>query len=158
MKFQGTYTDDWEQIAQKVKDEAGWRCVRCKHPHATPGIPRWCDEECDPLYHESTVYTHRVMTVHHLNGDKSLNYWWNLAALCQSCHLHIQAKVDMERPYLMLPHSAWFKPYVAGWNAWYYMGVIIQRDHALREMAFLLELPKHVRPFREQVRIAHEHS
>lgn len=95
-KFTGAYPDDWPEIARQVKDAAGWKCVRCGHPH-------------DPS-------KGRTLTVHHLTGAKDLNKWWNIPPLCQVCHLHIQAKVVMEQEYLF-PHSEWFKPYVAGYYA-----------------------------------------
>jgi hypothetical protein len=57
-----------------------------------------------------------MLTVHHLDLDKSNCSWWNLAALCQRCHLRIQGKVIMERPW-MFEHSTWFKPYAAGYYA-----------------------------------------
>lgn len=91
-----TYPADWKQIATAVKDAAGWRCIRCGHAH-------------EP----ATGYT---LTVHHLTGQKANCAWWNLAALCQRCHLRIQGRVKMERVW-MLEHSAWFKPYVAGYYA-----------------------------------------
>ncbi len=96
MRFEGEYPSNWQEIAQAVKDEAGWCCVRCGHPH-------------EP----KTGYT---LTVHHLTGNKAQSAWWNLAALCQRCHLRIQAKVVMQRAWY-LPHSAWFLPYVAGYYA-----------------------------------------
>lgn len=99
MSGTGTYPAEWKAIAQAVKDAAGWVCVRCQHPH-------------DP----ATGY---CLTVHHLTGEKDNCRWWNLAALCQRCHLHIQAKVIMERVW-MWEHSAWFKPYVAGYYAFQY--------------------------------------
>ena len=58
----------------------------------------------------------RILTVHHLDGDKLNCRWWNLAALCQRFHLTIQGRVKMARPWL-LEHSEWFKPYVAGYYA-----------------------------------------
>jgi hypothetical protein len=58
----------------------------------------------------------RILTVHHLDGDKLNCRWWNLAALCQRCHLTIQGRVKMARPW-MLEHSTWFKPYAAGYYA-----------------------------------------
>jgi 5-methylcytosine-specific restriction endonuclease McrA len=90
------YPVDWKQIARQTKDEAGWKCIRCGHVH-------------EP----ATGYT---LTVHHLTLDPANCRWWNLAALCQRCHLRIQAKVIMERPW-MLEHSEWFKPYAAGYYA-----------------------------------------
>ena len=95
-KSKSEYPSDWPQIAQRVKDEAGWRCVRCGHRH-------------DP----EAGYT---LTVHHLDLDPKNCEWWNLVALCQRCHLIIQAKVIMEQPW-MFEHSTWFKPYVAGYYA-----------------------------------------
>ena len=95
-KSKGQYPANWKEIAQEVKDEAQWKCVRCGHPH--------------------DVKNGYVLTVHHLDLDPSNCRWWNLPALCQRCHLKIQAKVVMERIW-MLPHSTWFKPYVAGYYA-----------------------------------------
>jgi hypothetical protein len=62
----------------------------------------------------------RILTVHHLDGDKANCRWWNLAALCQRCHLEVQAKVVMERIYPH-EHSEWFKPYAAGYYAFVYL-------------------------------------
>jgi hypothetical protein len=90
------YPADWPVIAQRTKAAAGWRCVRCGHAH-------------DP----AAGYT---LTVHHLTMDPANCRWWNLAALCQRCHLTIQGKVVMERIWY-LPHSEWFRLYVAGYYA-----------------------------------------
>lgn len=90
----GTYPDNWPEIAKRVKAAAGWCCIRCGAPNQIG----------------------RVLTVHHLDNDKSNCEWWNLVALCQQCHLTIQGKVHMERTWLF-EHSDWFKPYVAGYYA-----------------------------------------
>lgn len=115
-----TYPDDWLDIAQRVKREAGGRCVRCKHEH-------------DPL----TGYT---LTVHHLDMNPSNSAWWNLLPLCQRCHLSIQARVVIERPWVMFDHSEWFKPYVAGWYAHRYLGETLTRDEVMARLPELLEL------------------
>jgi hypothetical protein len=91
-----TYPPNWKAIAQAVKDAADWRCIRCQHAH-------------DP----KAGY---CLTVHHLDGDKANCEWYNLVALCQRCHLHIQGKVVMNRVW-MFDHSPWFKSYVAGYYA-----------------------------------------
>lgn len=95
-KSKSDYPSNWQQIALAVKDDAGWRCVRCNRPH-------------DP----AQGYT---LTVHHADLDPQNCEWWNLLPLCQRCHLRIQAKVIMERTW-MFEHSDWFKPYVAGYYA-----------------------------------------
>ncbi len=64
------YPKDWEEIARRVKDAAGWRCEHCGHPH-------------DPI----NRYT---LTVHHLDMNPANCADTNLVALCQRCHLHIQ--------------------------------------------------------------------
>lgn len=98
-KSAGSYPKNWAEIAHQVKEAAGWRCVRCGRAH--------------------DIASGYMLTVHHLDLNKSNCRWWNLAALCQRCHLHIQGKVVMERTW-MFPHSQWFKPYVAGYYAFRY--------------------------------------
>lgn len=68
----GEYPPDWNEIAQAVKDEAGWKCEHCHHPHEPE--------------------TGHTLTVHHLNGDKANCSRQNLVALCQKCHLSLQVK------------------------------------------------------------------
>lgn len=71
----------------------------------------------------------RILTVHHLDGDKANDAWWNTLALCQRCHLEIQGKLDPEVPFF-LHHSEWIKPYVAGFYAKKYEGRDITRQEA----------------------------
>jgi len=92
----GEYPPNWKEIATAVKDAAGWACVRCQQPH-----------------NPATGYT---LTVHHIDMNPANCEWWNLAALCQRCHLQIQHKVVIERVWLF-DHSPWFLPYVAGYYA-----------------------------------------
>lgn len=91
------YPPNWKAIAHQIKCDAHWRCERCRRHHQ-PSI-------------------HYTLTVHHLVPIKALVEPWNLAALCQRCHLHIQAKVKMEQIYF-LDHSDWFKPHLAGYLEW----------------------------------------
>lgn len=113
----GTYPPNWKEIAKQVKDAAEWKCVRCGHAH-------------DP----KAGY---CLTVHHLTGEKDNCRWWNLAPLCQRCHLQIQGKVIMHRPWL-LEHSEWFKPYVAGYYA-FVAGLCDDREHVLENIESLLD-------------------
>lgn len=112
------YPANWPEIAQAVKAAAGWRCVRCGHRH-------------DP----ESGYT---LTVHHLDIDPANCRWWNLAALCQRCHLSIQARVVMERRW-MFEHSPWFRPYVAGYYA-YRAGLPDDRESVMARLDEYLQL------------------
>jgi len=86
MHGSGTYPPDWPEIAQRIKRAARWRCEDCGHKH-------------EP----ATGYT---LTVHHLDGCKDNCHWRNLVALCQRCHLHIQASWRPGQLWLMQP-PAW---------------------------------------------------
>lgn len=94
MKGTGEYPPDWEEIAEQIKGQAGWKCESCRHGH-----------------HPATGYT---LTVHHLDGDKGNCQDWNLAALCQRCHLHIQGKVFLPQSYMFM-HTGWMLPHVEGY-------------------------------------------
>ncbi len=91
------YPANWPEIAGRIKQAAGWRCERCKHPH--------------------DVTTGHVLTVHHLDGQKANFADWNLAALCQRCHLAIQGRVKMDQGFFdsILPVSDWFLPHWKGY-------------------------------------------
>lgn len=117
--FRGAYTGDWPRVAHAVKEAADWTCVRCRHPH-------------DP----ARGYT---LTVDHLTGQKDDNRWWNLLPLCQRCHLSVQGRVIVERPWV-LDHTPWFKPYVAGWYAWQYLGQELSREEVEARLEELLAL------------------
>lgn len=87
---------------------------------------------------EWNVYAQwRILTVHHLDGDKANCQWWNLLPLCQRCHLTVQGNVNPQTPYF-LEHSDWFKPYVAGFYAKKYEGRNITREEAIARMDELL--------------------
>jgi len=94
MKGRNNYNPDFKDRALALKEKWDWRCERCGHIH-------------DP----ERGYT---LTVHHLDGDKSNDADWNLACLCQRCHLEIQGRVFMPQVY-MFEHSNWFKPHVEGY-------------------------------------------
>ncbi len=84
---------------------------------------------------------YRILTVHHLDGNKANCRWWNLAALCQRCHLQIQGKVQMERVWPW-EHSDWFKPYVAGYYAHVYRGEDLDRATVEGRLDDLLALER----------------
>lgn len=81
----------------------------------------------------------RILTVHHLDGDKANCRWWNLAALCQRCHLTIQGRVRMAQVF-PFEHSEWFKPHAAGFYAWTYVGEDLSREETITRLDELLAL------------------
>jgi len=92
-RFCGVYPADWSERATAIKEASGLKCERC----GSPSVPK------------------RILTVHHLDGNKSNCEPFNLAALCQKCHLTIQGRVNMFQEYLF-EHSAWMQPHVEGRN------------------------------------------
>lgn len=94
MKGKGEYPPNWPEIAAQVRAEAGDKCERCRHDNDTT--------------------SGHTLTTHHLDGDKANCARWNLAALCQRCHLKIQGRVFLPQCY-MFEHSEWFKPHVVGY-------------------------------------------
>ena len=81
----------------------------------------------------------RILTVHHLTEVKSDCRWWNLAALCQRCHLTIQRKVTMELPWPW-EHSDWFRPHAAAWYALKFLGEHLTYSETMARLDELLEL------------------
>ncbi len=91
----GDYPTDWKEIADRIKDAAGRKCERCSHEH--------------------DVAAGYMLTVHHLDLHKPNVADWNLAALCQKCHLRIQGRVDFYQEY-MLAHTPWMQLHVDGFK------------------------------------------
>ncbi len=125
------YPIDWEIIATRIKALARWYCERC-------GV-RNNEEEPDGT----------MLTVHHLDGIKSNIEEWNLAALCQRCHLHIQKKVRFYRIpeifdwvrlryYPLMTHSRWMARHIMSYNVWAWLNdkkiipikQIVERDYS----------------------------
>lgn len=106
---EGDYPPDWPIIATRIKALAHWCCERCGVRHN--------EEEPDGT----------MLTVHHLDGNKWNCEEWNLAALCQRCHLRIQARVEFYRPYFRFDwseleyfavHSLWLARHIKSYNVW----------------------------------------
>ncbi len=120
----GQYPAQWPAFAMRLKEEAGWRCVRCQHPH-------------DP----ATGYT---LTVHHgtMNKAQPFDHWWAFWVLCQRCHLSVQHRVNLDRPWVMAEHSEWFRVFAAGWYAWKYLGQTLSREDVEARLDELLALER----------------
>ena len=115
-KSKSSYPANWSEIAHLVKEAACWKCVRCGQNH--------------------DISAGYMLTVHHLDLDPQNTEWWNLVALCQRCHLSIQARVVMERPW-MFDHSKWFQPYVAGYYA-HQQGLPTDKEYVMANLETLL--------------------
>jgi hypothetical protein len=115
-RFVNDYNADGKAKRREARESVGNKCVRCGSP-SVPG---------------------RILTTHHMDGDKSNDQWWNLLPLCQVCHLQVQAKLDPEVPWF-LEHSEWIKPYIAGFYAHKYEGKNISRAEAVIRMEELLK-------------------
>lgn len=167
----GEYPSDWPEIADRVRAEAGHRCIRCKHPYKVGdhgnGGETPCSIQCThtgPIYIwnfrgvEKNPFTDlvageavregykvtalwRILTVHHFNGIKSDCEWFNLLSLCQRCHLIIQGRVNPDTPWF-LEHSEWLKPYVAGFYARKYLGETLTREQVMERLDELLALER----------------
>jgi 5-methylcytosine-specific restriction endonuclease McrA len=114
-RFTNDYNADGNAKRDAARASVGNVCIRCGSP-SVPG---------------------KILTVHHMDGDKANDEWWNLLPLCQVCHLQVQAKLDPEQPYF-LEHSLWIKPYIAGFYAKKYEGRNITRDEAENRLTTLL--------------------
>lgn len=119
----GEYIPPKERKAlhDRVRAEAGFKCIRCQHPN--------------------DAKSHHVLTVHHFDGNKSNNAWWNLMALCQKCHLRVQGRVVPDIPYF-LEHAEWAKPYVAGFYAKKYLKLDLTREKVMPRLDELLALER----------------
>lgn len=93
------YPPGWTEFTNQLKEESGWKCERCKHPH--------------------DLESGHVLTVHHLTGQKNQPFTdrWAFAVLCQRCHLKIQGRVKMDQLFFLeiMPVSGWFKPHYEGY-------------------------------------------
>lgn len=76
------YPDNWDEIALRIKENAGWICQSCGKQCRRPGEP---------------FDTHkRTLTVAHLNHEPGDCRKENLKALCAPCHLRYDANHHAE--------------------------------------------------------------
>ena len=102
------YPKDWEAIALKVKEQAGWICDHCGKPCRRPGQDwdefvaslekPWINQVGDDVHDEETGEWGMVdrpqrfcLTVAHLNHIPEDCRPENLRALCAPCHLRYDA-------------------------------------------------------------------
>lgn len=121
-KGTGEYPTGWPEFARTLKEAAGWKCVRCDHPHDPKG--GYC------------------LTVHHLTmaKDEPFDHWWAFAVLCQRCHLQVQARVDLDRPWVMQDHTPWMQPLVGGYYAHKYLDLAVSRTEVEAQLPFFVSI------------------
>ena len=119
------YPSSWQRHSKRTKKEAGYKCIRCNEPN-NPEIGH-------------------QLTVHHFDGNKLNNGWWNLMALCEDCHRHVEL---WESPdHLYGPDCAdWIKPYLAGLYARRYLGHTPKRAEVIERVEEFLSLPHQSEP------------
>ncbi len=71
-------------IQRACYERAGWRCEVCNEPFM-PGTTKAIEAR-------NRDGKPRILTVHHISGDKQDCRWENLLVCCQVCHLHVQAR------------------------------------------------------------------
>jgi 5-methylcytosine-specific restriction endonuclease McrA len=77
------YPPDWNTIRTVLYARAGWRCEHCGMEFEKGSTKAITARNADGKP--------AILTIHHLDGNTTHNHWSNLVALCQACHLHIQA-------------------------------------------------------------------
>ena len=97
----GEYPLEWIAgiIQREAYARAGWRCEHCGCEFV-PGSTR-------ALTARNADGSPTILRVHHLDGNRANCDWTNLVAVCQRCHLHIQA---VWQPGGVLPGTWWPVP------------------------------------------------
>lgn len=82
---QSYYPKNWKEIADSVKERAGWCCELCGKKHGDLINPK------EPVKDDKTRESIVVLTVHHFLGllHPLANKPENLIAVCQRCHLRL---------------------------------------------------------------------
>ena len=75
--------DNWNEIRWKIYDAAMYRCEHCGMEFV------WGTTRAKHV--RNAVGNPIILTVHHIDGNQANNDPNNLVALCQICHLHVQA-------------------------------------------------------------------
>jgi hypothetical protein len=92
------YPDNWKkEIRPRILERAKNKCELCFAPNSEEVLRdkktgEWQFDIGNPMLDYSWYRTVKiVLTIHHIDGDRTNNNDLNLIALCQRCHL----KLDM---------------------------------------------------------------
>lgn len=91
------YHPKWTLIRLLIRKRAAECCEKCGVPNRSiiyrpkKGLPDWKlmpeAHEADAMGLDGVKFTKIILTIAHLDRDKTNNRFNNLAALCQRCHL-----------------------------------------------------------------------
>lgn len=88
-KKRSDYADNWEEIADSIKERDGWKCQGCSLQFEEG------NSNLGQIETENGLKFRRL-TVHHKNSDHTDNNPSNLISLCCSCHLKEEGKIRSE--------------------------------------------------------------
>lgn len=109
------YPANWDEIADQVKEAAGWVCQKCGKPCRRPGEstydlalrlpPFWTahlfgltlDASEEDFYDSQPMFGRFTLTVAHLNHLPGDCRFENLKALCSVCHLRYDNRARAEK-------------------------------------------------------------
>lgn len=92
------YPANWSQIAERIKRKNGYRCEKCGHK-----------DDRDNGF---------LLGVHHLDRNPGNNEGYNLASLCQRCHLRLEGyAIRLEKRGTNIFEDSW-DAYFAGLGIW----------------------------------------
>lgn len=103
------YPKDWKQIVAKRKEKCNDKCELCYAPNGElvtrnsnaeqyPWAPGWVTKVIvGPLGDKVLKKTRIVLTLHHIDSDKSNSQDQNLILLCQRCHLRLDLAKHMKK-------------------------------------------------------------
>ena len=101
------YPDNWKWLSAQVRKRNGGRCELCNAPNGEIVLrpkkqyaldwdqPWYHVEDIIPEYAIEFIKTKIILTVHHIDGDKSNNSEQNLISLCQRDHLRLDLAKHM---------------------------------------------------------------
>ena len=144
----GKYPLNWLGVANKVKENAGWRCECCRHPRKN----RNAKDACDALCVHPADGKKRSLAVHHLDMRPENCEWWNLVALCDSCHMRVQGRLDWAQMSMSDASAAWGES-LPSWLAVRRKGFLEARqDRAIAPRGSLRAAAADIRPVAQTVK------
>lgn len=95
------YPENWKWLSKQIIKDAGDKCELCYAPNGSEIVWNkfWRHPwkyACEVNSHAGYKITKVILTVHHIDGDKTNNAKQNLIALCQRHHLRLDLQKHMK--------------------------------------------------------------